>query len=363
MKEQKHTIHGLDTIPSPYHSWVAQRNRKVAEIIGDMMDSSHSIAVATRPIVAEERPAVDLFYGTIVKDPLHVDKGILHPPIDARKDTFAHRLRMNGLVLPGVSVSSKDDVLAGYEELQKKGGKVRAKQVDGSDGQGQYEVSSKRKANKLAEELCDVLETTGMVLESQIKDPKTISVGFAVVGNEQYSFIAHQQDEKVIEYDADVKKKINRTRYMGADVTVAKGSIVSLRSLDDLTKEEQKAIDTAGVFYDLFNEEYDVDTTRISFDYMYGHTQKKYGRKGEMLGGITDITARPGGTDPALILAVRELHGDDSLSSVCASVRLDYTNRKEVPENATIFVEDPKLRICAYITSKKGELLQREAVA
>lgn len=362
MKEKGYTIHGLETIPPPYKKWVAQRNGTIAEVIKTMMPDDTHLTIATRPVHFDEQP-VGLFYGTKVSDHGHVDKGILHPSSDSSKDSFAHRLEMRGLVLPGVSVSSKDDVLAGYKKLGKRGTKVRVKQVDGSDGQGQYEVASKRGATKLAEELHNVLETTGMIVESQIKDPKTISVGFAVVGGDQYSFIARQKDEKVVAYDDALGKKISRNRYMGADVTVVRGGITSLRSLDNLTEEENKAIDTSGIFYDLFKEEYGIDTSRISFDYMYGHTHKKYGRKGDMQGGITDITARPGGTDPALILAARELHRNDSLTAVDASVRLDYTNKKQVPENATVFVDDPALHIYAYITSRTGAVLQQEEVA
>lgn len=359
MKEQSANIHGLTEIPQPYQEWVSQRNYQIGRILTEMI--GETITVATRPVTRDEVPK-GLFYGTVVEDPTHVHKDILHPSTLDSEESFAQRLRMGGLVLPGVRVTSPSEVCAGYKKL-KKGATVRAKQVDCSDGQGQYKIGSKREAKRIARKLQDVLDNQGMILESQIKDPKTISIGFGVIGDEQYSFIAHQRDEKFIAYDPDLDEDTERNRYMGADVTVARGDISSLRKLESITQEEQKAIDTAQAFYALFKEEYGIRTTRISFDYMYGNKEKRFGRKGGMIGGITDITARPGGTDPALVLAARELQKDPSLTSVSATVKLDYTNSEEVPENATMFIADPDLVAFAYITSKTGLLLPEEVAA
>ncbi len=70
------------------------------------------------------------------------------------------------------------------------------------------------------------------------------------------------------------------------------------------------------------------------------------------MGGITDITARLGGTCPALALAAEELHANPDLFVAHGEVTLNYepgTVSLNEEQGAVRFIDEPTLRLTARL--------------
>ena len=158
------------------------------------------------------------------------------------------------------------------------------------------------------------------------------------MGDDKYYFLARQKNDRAPEDDRD--------RYMGADVLIVKDETSNLFAAD-LDVSERKALDIGSRFLDCFGY-FNPICSRLSFDCLIGN-----GPTGEDLIGVTDITARLGGTCPALSLAILEFKKNPGLSLLNAEVNLNYSPGDEKPEErgAMRFIDLPSLRLTARINN------------
>lgn len=352
------------SIPQPYHEYITQRNGTVAEGIANYLDISYggnTIAykndyqVLAQPrvktqtytpdgpgIFAPDRPEFTLpeeFYGALVEDRSHVGKAILHPALSRNVPRFyssEFAQRVQDFVIPGFTAFHKADVAEAFPGIQNDEYDYRLKLPDESDGYGQFPIHDTASLQRILESLNghEVAEK-GVVLEANLHEPTTISVGYAMLGRDQYSFIAHQKND-----DSE-----GRSRYRGAEVTIIRGTLKGLTGITSPQSERGHAVEIARKFYDALSL-YNVVASRLSFDCLHGFDNNGYIRR-----GVTDITARLGGTCPALILAAHEFKKKPGIATVSAEVNLNYdpTQDESYEERASIFVNHPTLRLSARV--------------
>lgn len=315
----------------PYTEQIDGRNEAVYTVPAVTLDPSRA-----KSFVAK---TVDDFYGTKVEYLGHVGKAILHPVFGKAVPSFyssKFAQVVTDYTLPGYSVFTPEAAIEAYRQFPCR--ETRVKLTNESDGLGQFTVKSEMELTKILKDLDPkMIKTEGLVLEPNLRDATTISVGYIILGSLPYSFIAHQKND--IAEDG-------RNRYLGARVLICKGGLRGLNLLPSLNSEEREAVAKA----DGFNEAYgyfNPVASRLSFDCLFGQTEN-----GESLSGITDITARLGGTCPALVLAVNKLKIAPTGSVVLADVNLNYNPDGPKPSyerKATTFVEHSTLRLTAKV--------------
>lgn len=368
-------------IPEPYLTYIKQRNGNVGRDIADHLGlpyvgDSQSVQraadyypVLARTITREQARILgaentDDFYGLAVEDLNVVGKSILHPSVSRRHPAF-HReqfaMHVLGQTLPGITGFSKEEILMGYdtgyadaldEALDYGEYGLRMKLPNESDGVGQFTVYSKADVASILEGIDDRdIREQGLVLEADVRNPETISVGFAKIGQEQLSFIARQKDARVwVDHNG---RKVEQNRYGGAHVVVANGPLQLLLQATEVSSHDRAAVEKALVFQEAYQRTYDPLASRLSFDVIFGE-----GKTGKSLSGISDITGRLGGTCPALMRAAEEFQRDPSVQMVATEVSLNYTPHvhKAEEDDAKIYVDHSTLRLTARVNARHRRL-------
>lgn len=346
----------LDGAPSAYREYIEMRNKNIA------LDIANFLGIPFRDMQKEGGnyyvvPAVTLdsqkanklrigsemdFYGGRVDHIAQAGKSILHGSVsqnrpDFYKAEFAERVW--DCVLSGITGFSKEDMIRGYQELADRGIEARLKLPDESDGNGQYVVRNMRHLSQILRDLDDrCIEEHGLALEANVLRPRTLSVGFAKIGDEVFGFSLRQKDEQVSVGDS------MKTRYKGCEVRVVRGGVEALTDMVGLGNDERNAIYCSIRFIREYMKSYKVIASRLSVDYVCGEN-----RNGEVVGGVTDVTARLGGTCPGLMVAVGEFRRDETRKEVKAEVTLNYKPSEWLAEEkgAKIYLNSYGLRVSA----------------
>lgn len=351
----------LDGAHVEYREFIRERNGNVARCIADYLgldflerQVKDNIGVYVVPAVTLERDRAEYlgiyspedFYGGSVGHVQQAGKSVLHRTMSSNIPGFYSGDfvgKVDEFVLPGVTGFSREDLIAGYMKFMNKDCDMRLKLPGESDGNGQYVARSKI---ELMDLLCmhedGCINEHGLVLEANVNEPRTLSVGYAQIGRDMFSFLVNQKEDKVNEGGHE------RSRYRGAQVRVVRGELGELQKLKKLDRREKEAIRTSLGFSRIYKEEMGVVASRLSFDHISG-----FDSNGNEIGGITDITARLGGTCPAVMLAAGRFKGEPDLAVVDAEVNLNYqpSERLEEEERASVFLDHPKLRISARVNS------------
>lgn len=344
----------------PYRNYYKGRNGLVAKYIAEYLGIPYSgeMGIVENnvyyvPPVTQERGSLvasvvknsEDFYGLIVDDYNHVGKSILHMSVTQRVPnfySFDFAKSVENLVIPGISIFSRDDLRKGYLALRRFGKfDARLKLSDKSDGHGQFLIKTPEDLMRCSKEIDDeYIKNKGFILEANLEEAKTISIGFAILGRNMFSFMAIQKN--------DIAPEDGRNRYVGANVRVVKGEIDNLLNISE-NDIEKEAVEVGRSFYERYKS-FNPIASRLSFDFLYGK-----GSDGNDLAGVTDITGRLGGTCPALVLAANEFKDNSGLSMVRSEVTLNYETNKEMDseKGAVRFVDLPSLRLSARVNFKK----------
>lgn len=350
-------MHGA---PDAYRGFIQERNSAIARDIagylglpfkGEVAEKSNGVDYLVPASTLSTAEARKLgvsgehdFYGGFVDHIQQVGKSILHPSSSRNAPEFySHEFseEIGGLVLPGVTTFSKAEIIRGFQSLASRNIEARLKMPSESDGNGQSVIKSEEDLTQKLKDLDDkCLREHGIVLEQNLQDIRTISVGRAQIGSEMYSFIAHQKDGS-----GKQNEEINGS-FLGASLRVVRGGLNNLNILKDLDIDDHEAVEGAWKFDALYNKFMKPVSSRMSYDYLIGSD-----RYGARKGGITDITARLGGNCPALMVAIDKLKSDRSLSSIATRVDLLYNPGSGAKDNGEgkIYLNHPKLRISARL--------------
>ncbi len=360
MKKEGVIVEVNPNIPQPYLEYVQMRNGQIGKDIAQLcgysfngfispneMPSGDNYVVASKTLDRKSASELGIketsdFYGLVVDSIDQAGKTVLHPAIT--KETppsynprFAQKV--SEYVLPGYTCFSKDEAFRIYSKFGKNGFGFRFKVANESDGKGQYKIEDNyHLLNILNREKYTLQE--GFVLEANLNNPKTISVGFSEIMGQTFSFVSRQKN--------DSPDKEGWSSYLGGEVLVTKGRLGNLLKTVTLSADEQLAVTKALAFDVEYQRYINPTASRLSYDVVIG--RDNYGNK---LSGVTDITGRVGGTCPALMVACLAMKENQYIQTVQSEVTLNYDPTKILPEEegAKRYVDHPKLRITARVNA------------
>ncbi|RYY05285.1 MAG: DUF3182 family protein, partial [Alphaproteobacteria bacterium] len=260
-------------------------------------------------------------------------KSITHGLVDehaARPDEWSSDMvrLMGDAALPGYTAFDHADAAKAGRLLLAKG-PVRIKDVCGKAGLGQTVVRSAAELDAaLALEDADDLARCGIVLEENLTDVVTYSVGLVELGGETISYWGSQN------LTSDHK---GREVYGGSDLSVVRGGFAELTKLD-LPDHLAQVIRCAAIFDEAAHAAYpDIILTRRNYDVIEGADAAGVRRI-----GVLEQSWRVGGASGAEIAAFEAFHAEPDTTQVRCSTVEAY-DLVTPPVGATVYYrgEDP----------------------
>jgi len=281
------------------------------------------------------RGANDLF-GAVVAHPYVSTKSITHGLVDDDAVTpagwtphFAHAVY--GCVLRGYTAFHHDDAHRAGRALLADSA-VRVKRATGIGGGGQFVVGDvDALGSALATLQADELAAWGVVLEENLADVETYSVGRVEVGGIVATYCGTQRLTPN-NHGAQV--------YGGSDLLVARGEFEVLGALP-LRAAMRAAIDAALRYDRAADRHFDgFIASRRNYDVLRGIDTKGTPRL-----GVLEQSWRIGGASPAEAGALAAFKADPSLHAVRASTVELYGDGVDVPAHATVLYRDVDARV------------------
>ncbi|MES2941510.1 MAG: DUF3182 family protein [Pseudomonadota bacterium] len=276
----------------------------------------------------------DLF-GGVVPHAFMATKAITHPLVSpAAAAPYAWNTRfpelVAGVVLPGFSAFSGGDAEEAAAQLLPLG-PVRVKPVAETGGHGQVVVSSLAELRAcLARINKNALSEYGVVLEQNLSDVSTMSVGQVRVGTIVASYFGHQY------------LTINNTgspTYGGSALTVVRGDFHALTAMLP-AGPLRMAVDQALVYDSAAQACFTgFFASRINYDVAQG-----FNAAGQWCSGVLEQSWRMGGATGAEIAALEAFHADKELMRVRARCVEKFGPLEPVPTGAAVYFqgEDPQ---------------------
>ena len=266
------------------------------------------------------------FYGGVVPCPFVKTKAITHSLIDRHAErplgwctTFAERVRE--IVLPGFTAfSNRDTRMAARLMLMR--GPIRVKKPLSASGRDQTVVTTLNELDAVLEKVsADEMATYGLVLEENLRQVRTLSVGEVAVGGLRISY--HGTQRTVADNDG-------QPVYGGSDLVCVRGGWESLDALP--MSPEVRAAVVAARRYDAATEELPGFTaSRRNYDVAQG-----IGADGRPRSGVLEPSWRIGGASSAELVALTAFARDPSLKVVRASHVEEFGTGRRAPAEAIV---------------------------
>lgn len=238
--------------------------------------------------------------------------------------------RTRGAVLEGISAFSVVDARAGGRALLRHG-PLRVKQVLARGGLGQQVVRSPEEL-ELALEMLDAgdLALCGLVLEQQLEQVRTFSVGQVRVGELVLSYVGEQRL---------TRDNLGREVYGGSDLQLVRGGFDALQvlALEPLLRQ---ALRQAQVYDQAAFECFPgLLASRRNYDVAVGVDDR-----GRPCSGVLEQSWRIGGASSAEVIALQRFHAEPQLQSLNARSVEVYGPSPLLPDGAELFYrgEDPQ---------------------
>jgi hypothetical protein len=283
-----------------------------------LLDTAHAFGI---------RSEEDLF-GGVVPFPFVGTKAITHPLTspDANAPTGwspAFSQVVQGAVLRGYTAFSRDDAKRGARQLFEHG-PVRLKPSLELGGRGQVVARDMTTLDEALNELdAEDLAQCGVVLEQNLSDATTYSVGQVKVGDLVASYVGTQKT---------VKDHDGRDAYGGSALIVARGDFAALLALgiDDASR---RAIEQARVYDDAARSCFGgFFASRRNYDIVRG-----VDANGAPCGGVLEQSWRLGGASGAEIAALEAFRADAGVNAVHAECTESYDEDASPPVDATVY--------------------------
>jgi Protein of unknown function (DUF3182) len=275
------------------------------------------------------------FFGGAVPYLFVKTKSITHPLVAdeaARPNGWstAFTTRVREAVLPGYIVfSSKDASVAAGRMLCR--GSIRVKQPLEAGGRGQTIVTTREGLHALLERLPeDEIATTGLVLEENLEQVTTLSLGHVVVDDIEFAYHGSQR----LTTDNN-----GRSVYGGSDLLCVRGGWDALDRLD-INNEIRTGVKQARLYDEAMSEYPGFIASRRNYDVGQGVDQK-----GERRSGVFESSWRVGGATAAEVMALTTFAEDPSVQLVEASHVEKFGPGCEAPSGAVIHFQgdDPEI--------------------
>lgn len=231
--------------------------------------------------------------------------------------------QVESVTLAGFTVFDLDDAREAGQRLLREG-PIRLKPVDGTGGRGQQVVrSTSELESSLARMDAKHVREAGMVLEEDLQQPCTYSVGQIQVAGVTLSYHGTQQ--------LTPDNQGNQV-YGGSQLTLVRGDYLALMTLD-LPRAVRLAVQQARIFELAAFEVYpSIRASRRNYDVAQGQNTA-----GRSRSGVLEQSWRIGGASAAEIFALEAFVDDPQLQCLQASTHEHYG---EVPP--------PANAICLY---------------
>src|SRR5215475_4387440 len=266
------------------------------------------------------------FYGGVVPCPFVKTKAITHSLIDRHAErplgwctTFAERVRE--IVLPGFTAfSNRDTRMAARLMLMR--GPIRVKKPLSASGRDQTVVTTLNELDAVLEKVsADEMATYGLVLEENLRQVRTLSVGEVAVGGLRISYHGTQRT---------VADNEGRPVYGGSELVCVRGGWEALDALP--RSSDVRAAVAAARRYDEATEEFHGFTaSRRNYDVAQG-----IGPDGWPQSGVLEPSWRVGGASSAELAALAAFARDPSLEIVGASHVEEFGKDRRAPADAIV---------------------------
>jgi len=273
---------------------------------------------------------VDDLFGGVVPHAFVATKTITHallPSATRCPEGWSEEFcrRVHDVVLPGYSAFSRRDALAAGQKLLERG-PLRIKKPSGIGGLGQSVVS---RVEQLEEELerldAEELEQIGLVLERNLVQPETRSVGQVRVG------------EFLATYCGTQRLTTNNRGgevYGGSELIVVRGDFDDLLQLP-LGQQVHVAIAQARTYHAAaMTCFHGMFASRCNYDIAQGVDEE-----GRWYSGVLEQSWRLGGASGAEVAALEAFRDDPSLPVVRASTTEIYGENPSLPPGATVYFQ------------------------
>ncbi|QTL02122.1 DUF3182 family protein [Aquabacter sp. L1I39] len=277
----------------------------------------------------------DLFGGVVPHDVV-AGKAIVHPlpspgcahpkgwSADFAQAVMAH-------ALPGFSAFTNGDARTALYRLLAHG-PVRLKPGWADGGLQQHVVHDALDAEAIISRLPqDSLAASGLVLETNLSDVTTFSVGRVRIGGHEIAYVGTQHATQ----DND-----GNLAYGGSRLLCARGGF-SAFARATLSPQMAQALEQARVFDAAADHHFSgFFASRRNYDVAIGRDAR-----GTLRSGVLEQSWRIGGASGAEIAALRAFAGDDDLRFVVASCHEVYGRAESPPEEADVYydADDPEV--------------------
>lgn len=276
-------------------------------------------------------------YGGIVQSPHHADKAILHTLAteDAEhpewySTEFAQSV--SDVVLLGYTVFSQEDAVSAFRLMSEKSLCVRLKDPANTGGLGQHLIRSVADLYNALSMYGDRLSQTGIVLEVDLHNHATITIGHVDIHGDRYSWYGRPYD---VQHEGAM-------RFGGNELTVTRGDIGSLFEQSTGPEEHLAIEQSMRVFqaYDLLGAK----VSRITLDVVQGTTCR-----GMFVSGVTDPSLRPSASSAAEVRALEEFAAVPDAKMVKTKLQYDYEKHFTQSDTKELFLDHSRLNILVEV--------------
>ena len=290
---------------------------------------SHTLTGTALPQRLGIRRLAD-FFGGVVPYPFVGTKAITHPlicPEAAAPEGWVlnHAAALGDAVLPGYTAFSLADALEAGQELLERGA-VRIKEPSGVGGAGQAVVEDRAALSAHLQSLDErSVQREGLVLEANLSDVETLSIGQVLVGEWFASYFGTQYQ---------IPNNRGDQVYGGSNLTVVRGGFEELLALD-LEPQVRTAAQQSIRYHAGAARHYPaMFASRSNYDVAQG-----IDGRGQWRSGVLEQSWRIGGASGAEIAALHAFRADPALRVVHASTREVYGEGHTTPADAWVHYE------------------------
>jgi uncharacterized protein DUF3182 len=265
-------------------------------------------------------------YGGVVPYLFVKTKAITHGLVDRHAErplgwTAAFAERVREIVLPGYTVfSNRDAQMAARRMLAR--GPIRVKKPLSASGKDQTVVANLNELDAVLEKIgANEMATYGLVLEENLRQVRTLSVGDVAVGNLRISYYGTQRT---------VADNERRLVYGGSELVCVRGGWEALNALPK-SPEVHAAVVAARRYDEATKEFHGFTASRRNYDVARGT-----GADGWPQSGVLEPSWRVGGASSAELAAMAAFARDPSLEIVRASHVEEYGERRRAPADAIV---------------------------
>lgn len=321
-------LYTVDTGPSEHERVVHQIiGRKIAALLGTAFLGDYDPArhrgcylIPDETLVGEHCcrqlgiHGVDDFYGGAIAQPFMSTKAITHPLFERPtrvppgwSEDFAQQAA--SAILGGYTVFDLGDAQRAGESLLQQG-PIRMKPVRGKAGRGQEVIEDRQQLLAcIAEQDADEVATWGLVVEENLTEVVTFSVGQLQVAGITASYYGTQRL---------TRDNSGTEVYGGSELVVVRGDYAELGQLR-MSPQAGRAVEQAQVYEQAAIACFGLLASRRNYDVAQG-----IDALGQSRSGVLEQSWRVGGASAAEIFALEAFSIDETLQCVRASTYETY---------------------------------------